>query len=89
MGPTATPEDVNDFGTFSVTNPNGPSGLSASFQITNPVVSTLTTDQAVYELGEPVTETFTEVNTASVPVTIANSPSAEAFLIYRNGTASG
>jgi hypothetical protein len=86
MTPYASAE-INDFGSFSVTNPNGPSASSASFQITDPVIDTLTTDQAVYELGQPVTETFTEVNTASVPVTIANSPSAEAFLIYRNGTA--
>jgi hypothetical protein len=46
----------------------------------------LTTDKPVYQLGEPVQVTFTEVNTASVPVTIYSSPPQEAN-IYHDGSA--
>ena len=86
-GPTnsMTPQ-INNFGTFSVSNPNGPQGLSATFQITNPITNTLTTDKPVYQLGEPVQVSFTEVNTAPVPITI-HSPPAEATDIFQNGSA--
>jgi hypothetical protein len=76
---------INQFGTFSVTNPNGPQGLNASFQISDPITNSLTTNHSVYQLGEPVEVTYTEVNTASVPVTI-DSPPPEEFLIFQNGT---
>ncbi len=79
---------LNNFGTFSVSNPNGPQGLSATFQITNPITENLTTDKPVYQLGEPVHVTFTEVNTATVPVTFfPASPTAEEADIFHDGTA--
>ena len=78
--------DLDDFGSFFVSNPNGPQGLSATFQITDPITSTLTTNQSVYQLGEPVQVTYTEVNTASAPVTFLPPP-PEAFLIFQNGKA--
>jgi hypothetical protein len=75
---------INNFGTLSVSNPNGPQGLSASFQITDPITTSLTTSQPVYQLGEPVQVTFTEMNTASMPITMYSSP-PEAANIYQNG----
>ncbi len=80
-----TPQ-MNNFGTFSVSNPNGPQGLSATFQIPNPIANTVTTDKPVYQLGQPVEVTFTEVNTASVPITIYPSAPEEAD-IFQNGNA--
>jgi hypothetical protein len=82
----SAPSQINNFGAFTVSNPNGPQGLSAAFQITNPITTSLTTSKPVYQFGEPVKVTFTEVNTASVPVTIYPSP-PEAANIYHNGTA--
>jgi hypothetical protein len=75
---------LNHFGTFSVSNPNGPPGLSASFQISDPEKYSLTTDKQVYQLGEPVQATFTEVNTAPVSITVP-SPPPEAFQVYQDG----
>ena len=65
---------LNHFGTFSISNPNAPKGLNAIFQITNPLTSSLTTDKQVYQLGDTVQATFTEVNTAPVPITIPSPP---------------
>jgi hypothetical protein len=81
----ATSWHLNHFGTFSISNPNAPQGLSASFQITNPLTTSLTTDKQVYQLGDTVQATFTEVNTAPVSITIPSSP-PESFLVYQNGT---
>ena len=67
-----------------VSNPNGPQGLNATFQITNPITETLTTNKPVYQLGEPVQVTFTEVNTASVPVT-DSFPASGGRPIFHNG----
>jgi hypothetical protein len=79
------PVPINFFGTFVVSNPNAPSGLTATFQITDPLTRSLTTDHAVYALGEPIQMTYTEVNSASQPITIL--PEAPAgFGITHNGT---
>lgn len=75
---------LNHFGALTVSNPNGSPGLNAAFQIANPITESLTTDKPVYQLGEPVQVTFTEVNTASVPITV-NSPPPEAANIFQNG----
>ena len=78
------PRPINFFGTFVVSNPNAPSGLTATFQITDPRTDSLTTDQSVYALGEPIQMTFTELNTSSQPITVA--PDAPAgFSIMHNG----
>ena len=75
---------INNFGTFSVSNPNGPQGTSATFQITSPISSSLTTNKQIYQLGEPIQATFTQVNTASLPIVVLSSP-PEAFDVYQNG----
>lgn len=76
---------INQFGSFTVSNPNGPPSLTASFQITDPVIASLTTDQSKYQLGEAVKATFTEINTAAVPVTLPPMPPS-AFLVSQNGS---
>ena len=76
---------VNAFGTFVVSNPSAPDGLTATFQITDPIVSTVTTDQSVYQLGEPVQLTYTEVNTSDQSITIPH-PQPSGFGITHNGT---
>jgi hypothetical protein len=78
------PRPINFFGTFVVSNPNAPPGLTATFQITDPITDSLTTDHPVYALGEPVQMTFTELNTSSQPITVApGSPAG--FTIMHNG----
>jgi hypothetical protein len=69
---SATP--INAYGTFTVSNPNAPQGLSATFQIANPIVYSVTTNQPVYQLGAPIQITWTAVNTADQPITIFVAP---------------
>jgi hypothetical protein len=78
------PRPINFFGTFVVTNPNAPPGLTATFQITDPLTHSLTTDQSVYALGEPIQITDTELNTSTQPITVAPDPPA-GFSIMHNG----
>ena len=61
---------VNQFGTFTVSNPNAPQGDTATFQITNPLQGALTTSQAIYQLGQPVQVTYAETNTSDQTVTV-------------------
>jgi hypothetical protein len=85
IGDSSQSSQVNAFGTFVVSNPCAPEGLTATFQITDPIVSTVTTDQSVYQLGEPVQMTYTEVNTSDQSITIPRAqPSG--FGITHNGT---
>ena len=81
----STQGQVNNFGTFSVSSSNGLAGQTATFLIANPVTVSFTTDQAVYQLGEPVTVTFTATNTSSSSVT-TSVPADAAFDIDQNGT---
>ena len=67
---TVTSYAVNQFGTFTVSNPNAPQGDTATFQITNPLQGTLTTSQAVYQLGQPVQVTYAETNTSDQAVSV-------------------
>ena len=67
---TVTSYAVNQFGTFAVSNPSAPEGDTATFQITNPLQGTLTTSQAVYQLGQPVQVTFAETNTSDQAVSV-------------------
>ena len=69
-----TTSPINAFGNLVVSNPNAPQGLNATFQITDPISDTLTTDQSVYQLGEPIQMTYTEVNTSDQPVTVSEGP---------------
>ncbi len=77
-------EPVNQFGTFTVSNPNAPPGDTATFQITNPLQGTLTTNQAIYQLGQPVQVTYAETNTSdqTVTTTIMN---PILFRVFHNG----
>jgi hypothetical protein len=63
-------DQVNQFGTFLVSNPNAPPGDTAIFQITNPLSGALTTDQMDYTVGQPVVVTYSETNTSGQTLTI-------------------
>ena len=67
---TTTSYAVNQFGTFTVSNPNAPNGDTATFQITDPLQGALTTSQAIYQLGQPVQLTYAETNTSDQTVTV-------------------
>jgi hypothetical protein len=60
---------VNEFGSFTVSNPNAPSGDTATFKITTPLQGTLTSSQAIYQLGQPIQLTYAETNTSDQTVT--------------------
>ena len=60
---------LTDWGTFQVSSSTGPQGLTDTFQINSPLSSGVTTDQSAYEIGQPVHLTYTETNTATVPIT--------------------
>jgi len=61
-------------GSFTVTNQQAPTGASATFQIQPQsganLATSVTTDKAVYAVGEPVQMTFTETNRGSAPVKV-------------------
>ncbi len=89
--PAASPIDplqsrsVNIFGAFVVSNPNAPQGLDATFQITDPMSYSLTTNLPVYQLGAPVQLSYTAVNTSDQAITLpVNEPAG--FTITHNGT---
>ncbi len=77
---------INIFGAFVVSNPNAPSGLNATFQITDPISYSLTTDKSAYQLDEPVHLTYTEVNTSGQPI-IVMPDEPGGFRITHNGAA--
>ncbi len=66
---TNTSLTVNQFGSFTVSNPNAPSGDTATFQITTPLQGTLTSSQAIYQLGQPIQLTYAETNISDQTVT--------------------
>jgi hypothetical protein len=68
---TVTSYAVNQFGTFTVSNPNAPNGDTATFQITNPLQGALTSSQAIYQLGQPVQLTYAETNTSDQAVRVS------------------
>jgi hypothetical protein len=49
------------------------------------LVVTLATDNAVYELGQPIQLTFTETNTSSQPQQILYGPSGDGFIVEQGG----
>ncbi len=67
---TSTSYALNQFGTFTVSNPNAPQGDTATIQITDPLQGALTTSQAIYQLCQPVQATYTETNTSDQAVTV-------------------
>jgi hypothetical protein len=76
---------ISAYGTFTVSNPNDPQGLNATFQIANPIVYSVTTNQSVYQLGEPIQITWSAVNTADQPITILGNPT-NGLSVTHNGT---
>jgi len=81
---TTTSYAVNQFGAFTVSNPNAPEADTATFQITDPLQGALTTSQAIYQLGQPVQVTYAETNTSdqTVTTTILN---PVLFRVFHNG----
>lgn len=61
---------LNQFGTFQVSNPNAPQRETATFQITDPLEGSLTTDQPTFQIGQPVPLTYTETNTSDQTLSI-------------------
>ncbi len=83
-GGTPVSWSINNWGTFVVSNPNAPD-LTATFQITDPLSSRVTTDQSVYQIGQTIQMTFTETNTSDQAVTFFDDGPA-GFSISHNGT---
>ena len=58
------------WGNFAVSSQNAPLLEWATFQIANPLTTSLVASSSTYAPGQPVTLTFTETNSADVPVTV-------------------
>jgi hypothetical protein len=78
---------INRWGTFFVSNPNAPQADVATFQIADPFRITLMTDQPVYQVGQPVTMTFTETNTTKEDLTYFADASPSALTVWHDGSA--
>jgi hypothetical protein len=65
---------TNVWGFLSVSSPNAPEGLTASFDIANPVTRTLSVNSPATERGQPVVMTFNETNTSDQTITVLDSP---------------
>jgi hypothetical protein len=65
---------TNVWNDISVSNPTAPQGLVAVFQIDNPVVTSLIASSPSFAPDQPVTLTFTETNSAGVPVAVDEYP---------------
>ncbi len=61
---------TNAWGNFAVSSQNVPLLQWATFQIANPVTTSLVASSPTFATGQPVTLTFTETNSADVPVTV-------------------
>jgi Intracellular proteinase inhibitor len=61
---------VNEFGAFQVSNPNAPQGDMATFQITDPLQDSLTTNQATYQMGQPIQIIYSLINTSDYTITV-------------------
>jgi hypothetical protein len=75
---------IDHWGTFAVSSPGAPAGATASFQITSPLTSTLTTDKATYAANQPVVMTFQQTNSSDQPVTYLTG--SDGFVVQQNGT---
>ncbi len=85
-GPQPYPiAEFNVWGSFAVANANAPAATTA-FQIADPLVYSVSTNQTVYQVGQPVDLTSHATNTSSNPVTILNSLSLpEEFEVSQDG----
>ena len=57
------------WGSFVVANPNA-LGIATEFRINDPLVSTISTNQSVYQVGQQVDITFVETNSSPNPIVI-------------------
>jgi hypothetical protein len=75
---------LNQWGSFTVSNPNAPQSDTATFQTTDPLTVALTTDMPVYQMSQPMQVTYTESNTSDQDVTFLDGyPTALTF--WHNG----
>ena len=65
---------TNAWGNFAVCSQNAPLLQWATFQIADPVTTSFVASSPTYAPGQPVTLTFTETNSADVPVTVDDYP---------------
>jgi hypothetical protein len=65
-----TSPGTNAWGNFGVSSQNAPLLQRATFQIANPLTTSLVASSPTFAPGQPVTLTFTETNSADVPVTV-------------------
>ncbi len=65
---SVTGQTLAPWGTFTLSDPDAAQGLTATFQVTDPFSFSLTTDQSVYQVGEPIQITLAETNTSDEPV---------------------
>ena len=65
-----TTPGTNAWGNFAVSSQNAPLLQWATFQIANPMTTSLVASSPTFAPGQPVTLTFTETNSADVPVTV-------------------
>ena len=76
---------LNNWGSFVIWNPNAPQGLTATFQISDPISNSVTTDQSVYQISQPVQMTYTETNTSGQPITFIEEGQDTEFTLTHNG----
>ena len=50
----------------------------------SPIVETLTTDQTIYKVGEPIRITLTETNTTNVTLVSSNVAGLDSFTVSQN-----
>jgi len=78
--------NIDLWGSYVVSNPNAP-GLTAAFQINDPLVSSISTNRPVYQTGQPVEITSYLTNTSDQPVTIVTGQGpGGGFEVSQNGT---
>ena len=73
-GEASADASVAATGSFTVTNQLAPEAASASFQIASPITYSLTSDQSVYQVGQPIQLSFTETNPSSSAVSVTVDP---------------
>jgi hypothetical protein len=72
---------------LSISNPSAPAGVTATVNIADPLVTSLSATSPSFAAGQPVTLTYTATNSSDVPVTVLDSPGsfsiqAELPLLY-------
>jgi hypothetical protein len=71
IGPS---QGANVWGDFSISSQNAPLYSGATFQIAQPVTTSLVASSPSFAPDQPVTLTFTETNSADIPVAVVDYP---------------